>query len=206
MTPCIAQVTTLAGSFADDVKDYAAGGCTAVEVWLTKLEQHLEAVSADDTRHALADRGITLAAAAYQGGLLVSQGEQRKAHFDHFKRRHALCERFQIPTLLLAADFATSADPQAFGRAVASLTQAAQWAGGLRGCGLRSSSAARTPSAHASTPPSRWSSSAASRTPACAWTCSTTTRGRASRKTSRASPRATCSTCRCATWPACRAS
>lgn len=131
MTPCIAQVTTLAGSFADDVKDYAAGGCTAIEVWLTKLEQHLEAVSAEDTRRAIADRGITLVAAAYQGGLLVSQGEQRKAHFDHFKRRLALCEQFNIPTLVLAADFAAAADAQALGRAAVSLTQAAQWAAGF---------------------------------------------------------------------------
>lgn len=128
MTPCIAQVTTLAGSFADDVADYPAGGCTAIEVWLTKLEQHLEAVSPDDTRRALADRGITLVAAAYQGGLLLSQGEQRKVHFDHFKRRLALCQQFGIPTLVLAADPPLPNDPQAFGRAVVSLAQAAQWA------------------------------------------------------------------------------
>ena len=41
------------------------------------------------------DAGVTLrialVAAAYQGGLLLSQGEQRKAHFDHFKRRLDLC-------------------------------------------------------------------------------------------------------------------
>lgn len=128
MTPCIAQVTTLAGSFADDAADYPAGGCTAIEVWLTKLEQHLEAVSPDDTRRALADRGITLVAAAYQGGLLLSQGEQRKVHFDHFKRRLALCQQFGIPTLVLAADPPLPNDPQAFGRAVVSLAQAAQWA------------------------------------------------------------------------------
>ena len=128
MTPCIAQVTTLAGSFADDAADYPAGGCTAIEVWLTKLEQHLEAVSPDDTRRALADRGITLVAAAYQGGLLLSQGEQRKVHFDHFKRRLAFCQQFGIPTLVLAADPPLPNDPQAFGRAVVSLAQAAQWA------------------------------------------------------------------------------
>ncbi len=131
MIPCIAQVTTLAGSFADDVADYPAGGCTTIEVWLTKLEQHLESVSPEDTRLALADRGITLIAAAYQGGLLLSQGEQRKVHFDHFKRRLALCQQFGIPTLLLAADNPMAHDPQAFGRAVVSLTQAAQWAAGF---------------------------------------------------------------------------
>lgn len=131
MTPCIAQVTTLPRSFADDVADYPAGGCTAIEVWLTKLEQHLEAVSPEDTRLALRRRGVALVAAAYQGGLLLSQGEQRKAHFEHFKRRLALCERFAIPTLVLVADFARVPEPTDLQRAVVSLAQAAQWAAGF---------------------------------------------------------------------------
>jgi 2-keto-myo-inositol isomerase len=131
MTPCISQATTLAGSFADDAANYPAGGCTAIEVWLTKLEKHLQEVSAEDTRKALADRGVALVAAAYQGGLLLSQGEARKAHFDHFKRRLDLCQKFGIPTMLLVADFANSPDAQDLGRAVVSLAQAGQWAAGF---------------------------------------------------------------------------
>src|SRR5262245_875393 len=118
MIPCISQATTLAGSFADDAASYPAGGCTAIEVWLTKLEKHLTEVSADDTRKALADRGAVLVAAAYQGGLLLSQGEPRKAHFEHFKRRLDLCQRFGIPTLLLVADFAQAPEQQDLHRAV----------------------------------------------------------------------------------------
>lgn len=131
MTPCISQATTLSGSFADDAENYPAGGCTAIEVWLTKLEQHLQDVSAGATRKALADRGVTLVAAAYQGGLLLSQGEARKAHFDHFKRRLDLCQQFGIPTMLLVADFAHSPDGESLGRAVVSLAEAAQWAAGF---------------------------------------------------------------------------
>lgn len=131
MIPCVSQVTTLPRSFADDVADYPAGGCTAIEVWLTKLEQHLEAVSPDDTLLALRQREVTLVAAAYQGGLLLSQGEQRKAHFEHFKRRLALCERFSIPTLVLVADFARVPEAADLQRAVVSLAQAAQWAAGF---------------------------------------------------------------------------
>jgi sugar phosphate isomerase/epimerase len=131
MIPAISQTTTLPGTFAEDAANYPAGGCTALEVWLTKLEQHLRDVSADDTRKALADRGVKLVAAAYQGGLLLSQGEARRAHFDHFKRRLDLCQRFGIPTLLLAADFATVPDARDLGRAVAALAQAAQWAAGF---------------------------------------------------------------------------
>jgi sugar phosphate isomerase/epimerase len=131
MTPCISQATTLSGSFADDIEHYPAGGCTAVEVWLTKLERHLQEVSPESTRKALADRGVRLVAAAYQGGLLLSQGEARKAHFDHFKRRLDLCQQFDIPVLVLVADFAQAPDADALGRAVVSLTQAAQWAAGF---------------------------------------------------------------------------
>lgn len=131
MIPCISQATTLPGSFADDAENYPAAGCHAIEVWLTKLEKHLEDVSAADTRKALADRGVKLVAAAYQGGLLLSQGEARKAHFDHFRRRLDLCQAFGIPTLVLAADFAQQIDGPALGRAVVSLAQAGQWAAGF---------------------------------------------------------------------------
>jgi sugar phosphate isomerase/epimerase len=131
MIPCVSQATTLPASFAEDADAYPSAGCRAVEVWLTKLERHLQDVSADDTRKALSDRGVSLVAAAYQGGLLLSQGEQRKAHFDHFRRRLDLCQRFGIPTMLLVADFAHSPDAAALGRAVVSLAQAAQWAAGF---------------------------------------------------------------------------
>src|SRR4051812_6472960 len=116
------------GSFADDVAGFAEGGCHAVEVWLTKLEKHLETNSAADTRKLLEDNEMTLAAAAYQGGLLLSQGEARRAHFDHFKRRLDLCQAFAIPTMLVVADFAERIDEAALQRAVMSLKQAGQWA------------------------------------------------------------------------------
>ncbi len=114
--------------FAEDVHGYADGGCTALEVWLTKLEEHLKSHSVEATQKLLSDRGITLAAAAYQGGLLLSQGEARKAHFDHFRQRLELCQVFGIPTLLVVADFVRKLDDSDLQRAVVSLTQAAQWA------------------------------------------------------------------------------
>lgn len=128
MKPCISEVTTLPASFAEDVATYASAGCTAMEVWLTKLESHLETHSAADTRKLLEDHHMTLAAAAYQGGLLLSQGEQRRAHFDHFKRRLDICQQFGIATLLVIADFAEPVDATGLQRAVVSLKQAAQWA------------------------------------------------------------------------------
>src|SRR5205807_10233762 len=109
----------------------AAAGAAALEVWLTKLEDHLQQHSLDATRQLLRDRNMTLAAAAYQGGLLLSQGEQRKAHYDHFRRRLDLCQQLGIGTLLVVADFVGKVDATGLERAVVSLKQAAQWAGGF---------------------------------------------------------------------------
>jgi 2-keto-myo-inositol isomerase len=131
MKACISEATTLTTPFAQDVEEYAAGGCHAMEVWLTKLEDHLQSHSASDTRKLLEDRRMTLAAASYQGGLLLSQGEQRAAHFDQLKRRLDLCQHFAIPTLLVTADFVGTVAPADLERAVASLRQAAQWAAGF---------------------------------------------------------------------------
>lgn len=131
MKPCISEATTMPGTFADDVAAFSDGGCPAMEVWLTKLETHLETNSAADTTKLLADHGMTLAAASYQGGLLLSQGEARRAHYDHFRRRLEICQRFGIGTLLIAADFAGPMQETELGRAVVSLAQAAQWAAGF---------------------------------------------------------------------------
>jgi sugar phosphate isomerase/epimerase len=131
MKACISEATTMPVTFMDDVSAYADAACEAMEIWLTKLETHLEKYSLAETRELLRERHMTLAAAAYQGGLLLSQGEARKAHFDHFRRRLELCQQFAIPTLLVIADFAEPVDPTALERAVVSLKQAAQWAAGF---------------------------------------------------------------------------
>ena len=131
MRPCISEATTLPSTFAEDVAAFADADCTAMEVWLTKLEKHLESHAAADTRKLLEDRQMTLTAASYQGGLLLAQGEQRRAHYDHFRRRLDLCQQFNIPTLLVVADFVDAVDPAALERAVVSLKQAAQWAAGF---------------------------------------------------------------------------
>ncbi len=118
-------------SFGEDVAHYADAGCNALEVWLTKLEDHLESHSVADTKKLLADRNMTLAAAAHQGGLLLSQGEPRKAHFDHFRKRLEICQAFGVPTLLVVADFVDKVDAQSLDRAVVSLAEAARWAAGF---------------------------------------------------------------------------
>src|SRR5262245_58453348 len=130
MQPCLSAVMTLPCSLADDVPHFAYAGCRAMEVWLPKLEAHLEKHSVAVIQQLLAEREMQLVASAYQGGLLLSQGEERRAHLDHFRRRLDLCQALGIPTLLLAPDFIDRPDPSALGRAVSSLGEVAQWAAG----------------------------------------------------------------------------
>src|SRR5438874_118624 len=117
MKPCISEATTLPGTFQQDVEAFSDAGWDALEVWLTKLETHLEKHSVADTRKLLEDRQMQLAAASYQGGLLFSQGEARKTHFDHFRRRLELCQQLGIPTLLVVADFLDAVDATSLSRA-----------------------------------------------------------------------------------------
>lgn len=119
-------------TFEEDIQGYADGGITHVEVWLTKLEQHLEQFSPEQTKELLQKREMELVAGSYQGGLLLSQGEQRKAHFDHFRKRLNLCEYFGISTMVLAPDFVDRIDQISLQRALVSLKEAAQWAAGSK--------------------------------------------------------------------------
>ena len=59
MKPCLSQSLTMPLTFAEDIAHYADAGCDAIEVWLTKLENHLEQHSLDQTRALLQERGIT---------------------------------------------------------------------------------------------------------------------------------------------------
>jgi 2-keto-myo-inositol isomerase len=131
MKPCVSETTTMPATFAEDVDACAAAGCEALEGWLTKIEQHLEHHSLDDTRRLLTERNVKLAAAAYQGGLLLSQGDARHAHFEHFRKRLELCQCLGVPTMLVVADFASRPAQSDLERAIVSLKQAAQWAAGF---------------------------------------------------------------------------
>ena len=125
MLSALSQVCSLNSPFQKDIEDYAAGGCVAIEVWLTKLESYLQARSMDDVR-ALVDRHqVSFPVASFQGGLLTSQGEERRAHWEHFERRLKLCGQLGIGTLVVACDIATPLSQEVLDRASASLAQAA---------------------------------------------------------------------------------
>jgi sugar phosphate isomerase/epimerase len=132
MKPCISQVCTLTSTFAEDVSTYADAGWRAIEVWLTKLEEHLARTPVSEVRKLLADKGIEIAAASSQGGLLSSEGAKRQAHFDHFRKRLDICESLGIPRLVLSGDFHAPVDQRLLELARESLREAARWADGAR--------------------------------------------------------------------------
>src|SRR5262245_53315043 len=129
MIPALSQVCTLEAPFDKDVEDYAAGHCRAMEIWLTKLETYLQSHSLDDVRRLLEKNEMAVPVASFQGGLLVSQGDARREHWNHFARRLELCRTLKIKTLVIAGDAIGPLDQQGYERLRLSLTQAAQQAG-----------------------------------------------------------------------------
>src|SRR5436853_7877234 len=105
MLACLSSVTTLHANFADDVNACADAGCTALEVWLTKLEDYLKGNGAwakpDAVKKLLTDRGVKLVGGAYQGGLLLTQSDERRAQFTQLQHRLSLCQEFGIETLII---------------------------------------------------------------------------------------------------------
>jgi len=129
MIPCISQVTTLPSPFDADVRDYSQVGCPAIEVWLTKLENFLSQNSVERVKQLVTEHPIKLAAAAIQGGILLSQGDARRESFSLLERRLELCQALEIDTLVVAADFVAEVSLTDYERAVVSLKQAARLAG-----------------------------------------------------------------------------
>ena len=126
MFPCISQVCSLGSSFEDDIDGYADAAGNAIELWLTKLEEYLATHSPGEVRSRAADRGLKLAAAAFQGGVLVSQGEARREAWEQFHRRLDLCAELGIPVLVVVADFLGPFGDVDIKRAQVSLAQAGE--------------------------------------------------------------------------------
>ncbi|MEX2115132.1 MAG: sugar phosphate isomerase/epimerase family protein [Pirellulales bacterium] len=129
MKPALAQVCSLNAPLEADVADYAAGKCAAIELWTGKLDAYLEKHSADAFRALVAKHGVATPVASFQGGVLASQGEFRKQHWEAFAQRLQLCRQLEIGTLVLAGDIGGPLSQQDIERVQASLVQAAELAG-----------------------------------------------------------------------------
>jgi 2-keto-myo-inositol isomerase len=126
MKPCISQATTLSTPFEADLAAYSRAGWPAVELWLTKLETYLESGhTVAEAKTLLDGENLVPAAAAAQGGLLLSRGAEREAHWDHFRRRLALLYELSVPTMVVVADFNRELNPDDYPRAATALAEAA---------------------------------------------------------------------------------
>ncbi len=104
MLPTLSQVCTLNSSFAEDVEEFAAGQCPAIDVWLTKLEDFLKGGrTVAEARKLLDENQVTAPVASYQGGLFA-QGEGCEESWKLFARRLQLCSELGTQTIVLACD------------------------------------------------------------------------------------------------------
>lgn len=126
MKPAISQICTLNSSFEEDLKGYSEATGAAIEFWLTKLEQQLRTQSITDIREACSSRNLVPAAAAYQGGLLLSQGAAREEAWKQFQSRLAICAALAVPTLIVSADFLGPFQHSDIAQAQQSLLEAAR--------------------------------------------------------------------------------
>jgi len=134
MQPALSQVCSLHSRFEQDVEDFAAGQCRAIDIWLTKLEEYVKRNSVAAAKALLAEHGVVPVSGSFQGGLLASQGESRRAAWELFEQRLDLCRAVGIPLLVIAGDIPPPLDQATIERVQVSLQQAAQAAGrrGLR--------------------------------------------------------------------------
>jgi 4-hydroxyphenylpyruvate dioxygenase len=126
--PCLSQVCSLGSSFEDDLDGYADGACPALELWLTKLEDYLASHPPSEVLSRAVDRGLTLACATYQGGLLLSQGAARQEAWSQFQRRLDLLAQLAVPVLVVAPDFLGPFTQTDLERALLSVRQAGELA------------------------------------------------------------------------------
>ncbi|MFO0903011.1 MAG: sugar phosphate isomerase/epimerase family protein [Pirellulales bacterium] len=129
MKPTLSQVCSLPSSLPTDFEEYSAGQCRSIELWFTKLETYLQSHSVDDFRRLRERYEVATPVASYQGGLLTSQGEQRREAWRLFTNRLELCQQLEIDTLVVACDLANPLTQVDLERARTSLVQIAQEAG-----------------------------------------------------------------------------
>lgn len=125
MKPAIAQVCSLMGPLEGDVEDYAAGHCSAIELYWTKVENYLKERSVDDLRRILDENQMEAPVASFQGGLLASQGEARQEAWGLFDQRLQLCQGLGVETFVVHCDVPAPLDEQVIERVRHSLQDAA---------------------------------------------------------------------------------
>jgi sugar phosphate isomerase/epimerase len=132
VVPALAQISTLNSPFRKDIEDYAAGECSAIEIWWGKLERFLAEHSVADVLRLLEGHEMAAPVASFQGGLLVSQGEARREAWRHFAQRLRIARELDIQTLVIADEVHAPLAAQDVERFRHSLAEAAAQAAAAR--------------------------------------------------------------------------
>lgn len=127
--PALGTVCSLDADLPAILDDYAAGHCGAVDLWLGHAERFLAASEPERLRDLLAESGIRVVAASFQGGLLLADGEAGREHRTLFAHRLDLCRGLGIPVLVVAGDAFGPLGPADFARMEENLADAARRAG-----------------------------------------------------------------------------
>ncbi len=125
MTPCFSTVTLLSADLPRQLSACAEAGFTQVELWLTQLEEHLAKHGDTALRKVIEETHLQCVSAAYQGGLLLTQGQERREQYQQWQQRLALCQQWGVGTMIIVPDVVDKPTPQDLQRAVVSLKQAA---------------------------------------------------------------------------------
>jgi 2-keto-myo-inositol isomerase len=128
MKPALAQICTLDAPLEQDVEDYAAGKCEAIEIWVGKLDTYLDHHSPAELRELLARHGVVAPVASFQGGLFGRSSERATEHWAAFERRLVVCRELAVRTLVLAGDIQGPLDDELLQATQATLAKAADLA------------------------------------------------------------------------------
>jgi len=128
MKPAISLACSLSAPLEQDLEDYAAAKCEAVELYFGKVDQYLDSHSTSELRGLLEQHGLVAPVASFQGGLLDSQGDARREAWELFARRLATCRELGVTTLVIAGDVRQPVNAEMLERVQMSLRQAAEQA------------------------------------------------------------------------------
>lgn len=128
MIPALAQVSTLNSPFERDVEDYAAGKCSAIELWWGKLDVFLARHHLAEARRLLARHQMEAPVASFQGGLLTSRADARREAWDLFAQRLGLAGGLGVSTFVISDSVQGPASEQDIDRFRKSLRLAAEQA------------------------------------------------------------------------------
>ena len=128
---CINQATTMETDFDTDVRAYAAAGFEGVELWLDKAETMLPRRSPRDLAKLVADHGLTVAGACFQGDLMGTDDAKVRSAQSKLQSKLELCTAVGAPVLIVPTDFPETLEPNAYEIAAECLRQAADLAQGF---------------------------------------------------------------------------